>query len=91
MAMEMVLRAPIACAQGGRRLPPAPRDGGGGMIAPVLIVGVSANGDNPFVRRDCLAAGMDAVLAKPLDMAAFVSVSPPRVITLRMPSSNDVA
>ena len=27
------------------------RDGGGGMIAPVLIVGVSANGDNPFVRR----------------------------------------
>ena len=50
------------------------RDGGGGMIAPVLIVGVSANGDNPFVRRDCLAAGMDAVLAKPLDMAAFVSV-----------------
>ena len=39
-----------------------------------VTVGVSANGDNPFVRRDCLAAGMDAVLAKPLDMAAFVSV-----------------
>ena len=39
----------------------------------MLIVGISANGDNPIVRSDCLAAGMDYVLAKPLDMAAFAA------------------
>ena len=27
-----------------------------------------------MVRRDCMAAGMDYVLAKPLDMAAFAAV-----------------
>ncbi len=47
---------------------------GDGGVTPILAVGISANGDNPLVQRDCLAAGMDYVLAKPLDMAEFAAV-----------------
>ena len=51
------------------------------------IVALSANGDDEACQRDCLAAGLDGVHTKPVDVStlcALLGVSPPSRLTLTL-------
>jgi len=54
---------------------------------PMRIVALSANGDDEACQRDCLAAGLDGVHTKPVDVStlcALLGVSPPSRLTLTL-------